>query len=216
MRRLHPLRAAVAFALLLVAGSPGADGAGDPAATFRDQVEPILARRCLACHSHAAGQIEANLALDWKSGWATGGDRGPAILPGSPDESLLIRAGRHVDAELKMPDEKLPEEEIAILEAWVRDGAVDPRVAEPATAPTSGDWWSLCPLVSPPLPDGTGSDPNNPIDAFLDERLAKAGLVAVPEADRRTFIRRVSIDLHGLPPTPEEVTAFSADEAPNP
>jgi len=215
VRRLHPLPAAVAFALLLVAGSPGADGAEDPAATFRDQVEPILARRCLACHSHAAGQIEGNLALDWKSGWATGGDRGPAILPGSPDESLLIRAVRHVDADLKMPDDKLPDEEIAILEAWVRDGAIDPRVAEPATAPTSGDWWSLRPLVSPPLPGDTGSDPNNPIDAFLDERLAKAGLVVVPEADRRTFIRRVSIDLHGLPPTPEEVAAFSADEAPD-
>jgi len=215
VRRLHPLPAAVAFALLLVAGSPGADGAEDPAATFRDQVEPILARRCLACHSHAAGQIEGNLALDWKSGWATGGDRGPAILPGSPDESLLIRAVRHVDADLKMPDDKLPDEEIAILEAWVRDGAIDPRVAEPATAPTSGEWWSLRPLVSPPLPGDTASDPNNPIDAFLDERLAKAGLVVVPEADRRTFIRRVSIDLHGLPPTPEEVEAFSADEAPD-
>ena len=215
MRRPNPLPAAVAFALLLVAGSPGADGAGDPTATFRDQVEPILARRCLACHSHAAGQIEGNLALDWKSGWATGGDRGPAILPGSPDESLLIRAVRHVDADLKMPDDKLPDGEIAILEAWVREGAIDPRVAEPATALTSGDWWSLRPLIAPPLPSDTGPDPKSPIDAFLDERLAKAGLVGVPEADRRTFIRRVSIDLHGLPPTPEDVAAFSADAAPD-
>ena len=215
MRRLPPLPAAVAFALLLVTGTPGADGAGDPTATFRDQVEPILARRCLACHSHAAGQMEGNLALDWKSGWATGGDRGPAILPGSPDESLLIRAVRHVDADLKMPDDKLPEEEIAILEAWVREGAIDPRVAEPATATAPGDWWSLRPLVAPPLPGGSGPDPKNPIDAFLDERLAKEGLVALPEADRRTFIRRVSIDLHGLPPTPEEVEAFCADAAPD-
>ena len=215
MRRLHSLRAAVALALLLVPGSSGAAGAADPAATFRDEVEPILARRCLGCHSHAAGQMEGNLALDWKSGWAIGGDRGPAILPGSPDESLLIRVVRHVDADLKMPDDRLPDAEIAILEAWVRDGAVDPRVAEPAAAAAAGDWWSLRPLVSPPLPGDTGPNPKNPIDAFLDERLAKEGLVAVPEADRRSFIRRVSIDLHGLPPTPEEVAAFSVDEAPD-
>jgi Protein of unknown function (DUF1549)/Protein of unknown function (DUF1553)/Planctomycete cytochrome C len=215
VRRLPSLRAAVALSLLLVTGSPGAAGAGDPAATFRDEVEPILARRCLGCHSHAAGQMEGNLALDWKSGWAIGGDRGPAILPGAPDESLLIRAVRHVDADLKMPDDKLPDTEIATLEAWVRDGAVDPRVAEPAAAPASGDWWSLRPLVSPPLPGDTGPNPKNPIDAFLDERLAKDGLVAVPEADRRSFIRRVSIDLHGLAPTPEEVAAFLADMAPD-
>ncbi len=215
MRRLHSLLAALALAWPLMAGRPGVAGEGDQAASFRDQVEPILARRCLSCHSHAAGQMEGNLALDWKSGWTTGGDRGPAILPGSPDESLLIRAVRHADADLKMPDDKLPDAEIAILEAWVRDGAVDPRVAEPAAAPAGGDWWSLRPLVSPPLPGGSGPAPQNPVDAFLDERLAKEGLVPVPEADRRSFIRRVSIDLHGLPPTPEDVAAFVADTAPD-
>jgi len=212
VRRLHPRRAAVVFALLIAAACPGRAGAADPAATFHDRVEPILARRCLGCHSHAAGRMEGNLALDWKSGWSTGGDRGPAILPGSPDGSLLVRAVRHVDPDLRMPDDKLPDEELAILEAWVRDGAVDPRVAEPVAADAAVDWWSLRPLVAPPIPEGAG--PGNPIDAFLDARLAAEGLPTVPEADRRAFIRRVSIDLHGLPPTPEEVAAFIADEAP--
>ena len=214
MRRLQSFLASLALAWLLIAGRPGVAGEGDQAASFRDQVEPILARRCLSCHSHAAGQMEGNLALDWKSGWATGGDRGPAILPGSPDESLLIQAVRHADADLKMPDDKLPDAEIAILEAWVRDGAVDPRVAEPAATAAPGDWWSLRPLVSPSPPAGSAPVPQNPIDSFLDERLVKEGLVPVPEADRRSFIRRVSIDLHGLPPTPEEVAAFIADTAP--
>ncbi len=214
MRRLQSFLASLALAWLLIAGRPGVAGEGDQAASFRDQVEPILARRCLSCHSHAAGQMEGNLALDWKSGWATGGDRGPAILPGSPDESLLIQAVRHADADLKMPDDKLPDAEIAILEAWVRDGAVDPRVAEPAATAAPGDWWSLRPLVSPSPPAGSAPGPQNPIDSFLDERLVKEGLVPVPEADRRSFIRRVSIDLHGLPPTPEEAAAFIADTAP--
>ncbi len=214
MRRLQSFLASLALAWLLIAGRPGVAGEGDQAASFRDQVEPILARRCLSCHSHAAGQMEGNLALDWKSGWATGGDRGPAILPGSPDESLLIQAVRHADADLKMPDDKLPDAEIAILEAWVRDGAVDPRVAEPAATAAPGDWWSLRPLVSPSPPAGSAPVPQNPIDSFLDERLVKEGLVPVPEADRRSFIRRVSIDLHGLPPTPEEAAAFIADTAP--
>lgn len=211
MRSLGPSSAAVAWLWLVVAAVPAVGG--DGAAAFRERVEPILARRCFGCHSHAAGLMEGNLALDWKSGWESGGDRGPAILPGLPDESLLIRAVRHGDPDLRMPDDKLPDDEIAILESWVRGGAIDPRVAEPASLPAPGEWWSLRPLVAPPLPNDPGPNPRNPIDAFLAERLAKEGLVAVPEADRRTFIRRVSVDLHGLPPTPEEVAAFVADTA---
>ena len=219
MRRLLPIRAGLALlTVLAIAASAGGDQPAAPSAPlaaerqFREHVEPILARRCFGCHSHARGQMEGNLALDWKSGWTTGGDRGPAILPGAPGESLLIRAVRHVDPDLRMPDDRLPDAEIAILEAWVGDGAFDPRVAAPATASAAGDWWSLRPLDPPPVP--AGADQKNPIDAFLDERLARDRLQPVPEADRRTFIRRVSIDLHGLPPTPEEVAAFVADQAP--
>ena len=211
MRSLDPFLVAVAWLWLMVAAVPSS--LGDEAATFREQVEPILARRCFGCHSHAAGLMEGNLALDWKSGWQIGGDRGPAILPGAPDESLLIRVVRHGDPDLRMPDEKLPDEEIAILESWVLNGAIDPRVAEPARGPDAGDFWSLRPLEPPAIPGGSGT--KNPIDAFLDDRLAREGVAPLPEADRRTLIRRLSVDLHGLPPTPEEVAAFIADAAPD-
>ena len=92
-----------------------------------EHVEPILRERCYGCHSHAAGVIEGGLALDWKSGWAEGGSRGPAIIPGDPEASLLIRAIRHVDPDLSMPDDQLPDHEIATLVNWVAGGAVDPR-----------------------------------------------------------------------------------------
>ncbi|MES2571020.1 MAG: DUF1549 domain-containing protein, partial [Verrucomicrobiota bacterium] len=123
--------------------------------------------------------------------------------PGDVEESLLVRAIRHGDADLKMPKEKLPAEEIAILEEWVRRGAPDPREAAPVVDRT--DWWSLKPLVRPPVPV---SGPTNPIDAFVLEKLRGKNLEASPPADRRTWIRHIYFDLHGLPPTPEEADAF--------
>jgi len=183
----------------------GPPAAPDDLAFFREQVEPLLARRCLGCHSHATERMESGLALDWRSGWEQGGDRGPAIRPGDPDGSLLVAAVRHTDPDLRMPLEPLPAAEVATLVEWVRRGAPDPRVA----APAAGDWWSLRPLERPALP--TGAARANPLDAFLDARLAGAGITPAAEADRRTFIRRVTFDLHGLPPTPEAVEAFVAD-----
>jgi hypothetical protein len=181
---------------------------------FAADVAPILARRCLACHSHAAGTMEGGLALDWRSGWEQGGSRGPAIVPGSAATSLLATAIRHGDPGLRMPEERLPDREIAILEAWIDSGAADPRVAPPAPQ-TPGDFWSLLPLERPPVPvPPAGTAAANPIDAFLDAANDAAGIAPAPEADRRTFIRRATIGLHGLPPTPEEVEAFVADASP--
>ena len=182
---------------------------------FATDVAPILARRCLACHSHTAGTMEGGLALDWRSGWQQGGSRGPAIVPGSAATSLLATAIRHADPGLRMPEERLPDHEIEILEAWIDSGADDPRVAPPPP-PSPGDHWSLEPLERPPVPaPPAGGAAANPIDAFLDARLHAAGIAPAPEVDRRGFIRRVTVDLHGLPPTPEEVDAFEADTAPD-
>ncbi|MFM8215977.1 MAG: c-type cytochrome domain-containing protein, partial [Pirellula sp.] len=100
-------------------------------AFFYEQVLPVLKKHCYTCHSHASGQMESGLALDWKSGWVTGGSRGPAIVPYEPDESLLIRAVAHTDADLKMPDEKLTDPQIEILREWIKQGAFDDRVAAP-------------------------------------------------------------------------------------
>lgn len=182
---------------------------GSDAEYFRSKVEPLLQKRCLTCHSHSARTMEGGLTLDSKSGWATGGDRGPAIVPGDPDQSLLVSAIRHTDSDLEMPPEKkLPDDEIAVLVEWVKRGAPDPRPdATPQTDPT--DWWSLRPLAPTELPKVPGV--SHPIDAFLSVKRAAAGVTPSPAADRRTVLRRVMYGLHGLPPTPEALAEFEAD-----
>lgn len=188
--------------------------AEDHAQFFRDQVEPLLNKRCYDCHSHGSGQMEGGLTLDWRTGWETGGGRGPAIVPGSPEQSLLIRAIQHADPDLQMPEERLPEEEIAILTRWIAEGAYDDRTAEPDDEQADQnvrDWWSLKPLVRPAVPAASGQ---NEIDAFIHARLRSAGLAPAPRADRRTLIRRLSYDLTGLPPTPQAVDTFVADRDP--
>ncbi len=175
---------------------------------FQDQVVPILEQRCFECHSHRTGKMKNGLTLDSRAGWATGGDSGPAIVAGDPDKSLLIKAIRYTDPDLKMPPkQKLPEAEILALEEGVRHGAPDPRITAPV-APVQEyrtDWWSLKPLVRPTIPPGA----NHPIDAFVLSKLREQGLVAAPEADRRTLIRRLTVDLHGLLPSAREVEEFA-------
>ncbi len=194
----------------------GADGPTVEDATFFEQrIRPILVQRCEGCHSTAKGKTHGGLALDSAAGWKVGGDNGPALSPGRVDESLLIRAVEYKDEDLRMPPEegggRLPEGELALLREWVRRGAPDPRVA---TKPGRGglsekelrEWWSFQPLrvVEPPSANGRSG---GEIDRFLQERLDSAGLATAPLADRRTLARRVTYDLTGLPPTPEEVAA---------
>ena len=203
---------AIIRTLLLCCGLTGIANASaqDDAAWFREHVEPVLRKRCFACHSHAAELMEGGLSLDWRSGWESGGSRGPAIVPGDVDSSLLIQAIRHLDPDLQMPEEKLPDDEIATLMQWVKNGAFDDRMTIPigATDAQALDWWSLKPLAKTVVP-GDGSQ--NPLDAFIQDGLQQAGLTRSPEADRRTLIRRVYYDLTGLRPTPHEVDAFVAD-----
>ena len=204
---------AIIGTLLLCCGLTGPANAGveDHEAQFREVVEPVLRKRCFACHSHAAELMEGGLALDWRSGWESGGSRGAAIVPGDVDSSLLIRAIRHVDPDLQMPEEKLPDDEIATLTQWVRAGAFDHRQTIPIGVfdAQALDWWSLKPLTQSAVPGGGGAQ--NPLDAFIQSRLQQAGLTQSPEADRRTLIRRVYYDLTGLPPTPQEADAFVDD-----
>ena len=189
----------------------GDEPVADETEFFTTEVEPVLRKRCYGCHSHASREMEGDLTLDWRSGWEEGGSRGPAIVPGKPEESLLVRAINHSDPDLQMPDDKLPDEEIALLTEWVRRGAPDPRTVPPeaASLAEATDWWSLKPLVRPPVPDSGG---DNPIDAFIQARLESEGLSPAPKADRRALIRRLMFDLHGLPPTMDETEAFLADE----
>ena len=180
---------------------------------FTSKIEPLLKQRCFECHSHEK-KMKAGLTLDSKSGWEEGGDSGPAIVVGKPEESLLIKMVRWSDEDHQMPPkEKLPAAEIALLEEWVKRGANDPRVLV-KTRPNATDWWSLKPLVKPALPVIAGATVEHPVDRFIRARLAERKLTASPEADRRTLIRRVYFDLHGLPPSAAEVEAFEKDSDP--
>ena len=175
---------------------------------FTSKIEPLLKQRCFECHSHEK-KMKGGLTLDSKSGWEQGGDSGPTLVAGKPEESLLIKMVRWSDDEHQMPPkEKLPSAEIAMLEEWVKRGAPDPRVMV-KKRPTESDWWSLKPLVVPKMPEIVGVQ--HPVDRFIRARLAERKITPSPEADRRTLIRRVMFDLHGLPPAQAEVEAFVRD-----
>lgn len=219
---VSPLRVWSCWALLwfgsfVFAATEKTDGADDR--FFAEKIEPLLEARCFDCHSHTGGKMKGGLTLDSRSGWAEGGGRGPAIVPGKPEESLLLRALSHTDKDLQMPPKgNLPDDEIALIAEWIRRGAPDPREAKTGAvfAEDALDWWSLKPLLQPAVPVGMGVDAEwlNPIDAFVRARLDAEGMKPAPRADRRTLIRRLYFNLHGLPPTPEQVADFFADEDP--
>jgi hypothetical protein len=153
MKASAPLVVCAVLFARLVAGAPSAADTQ----FFAEKVAPLLEQRCYECHSHKSGKMKGGLTLDSRSGWATGGELGPVIVPGELEKSPLITAIRHSDPDLKMPKEKLPPAEIAVLEEWVKRGAPDPRETAPvaATAPAkSDDWWSLKALVRPAVPTG--------------------------------------------------------------
>jgi cytochrome c553 len=188
---------------------------------FEKSVRPVLANNCTSCHGskrHSGG-----LRLDSRAALTKGGDDGPVVVPGDPAHSPLVRAVRH-EGDLKMPPKKkLPDDAIDALTAWVRMGAPWPE--EAAAAPVPGDvssilaarqsHWAFRPVRLPPLPAvHKEAWVRDPIDRFILAKLEEKGLSPAPEADRRTLIRRLSFDLLGLPPTPEEVEEFVHDPAP--
>jgi hypothetical protein len=192
---------------------------------FEKKIRPVLVEHCYECHSSQSKKKRGELLLDSRAGVRKGGESGPVIVPGKPQESLLIKAIRHVDPELKMPPNgKLPEAVIADLEAWIKMGAPDPRdKATPAVAGANWaemlhdrrSWWSLQPVRRPALPrvkNAAWSD--HPVDQFILAKLEDKGLTPVGPADARTLVRRLSLVLTGLPPTPAEVDAFLEDNAP--
>ena len=208
----------LAAALSLAIPIPGAE---PDSGFFEKRVRPILANRCFACHGPHAGEGQAGLRLDTLDGMLRGGRSGPAIVPGQAGRSLLIHAVNH-DTSLQMPPKaKLAIDEVAALTRWVDEGAAWPNAPSP-TARASGSQeeqggftaeerahWAFQPMRDPqPSPGG-----DSPIDAFVRSRLQANGLEPVPAADKRTLIRRATMDLHGLLPSPEEVRDFVADES---
>jgi len=188
---------------------------------FEKHVRPVLAERCYKCHGPE--KQEGGLRVDSRAALIAGGDTGPAIVPGKPEEGYLLGAIRYGDLYQMPPDGKLPAEQVAAIERWVRDGAVWPgdaggAVARPKTFDLAerATHWSFQPLrpQQPPAVKNTAW-PADGIDRFILARLEAAGLEPAPPTQRATWLRRVSFAITGLPPTPEEVAAFEADQSPD-
>ena len=208
------------------------EGLAPGARLFVDRVLPVLERSCFACHRENA---PSGLRLDSREGMLKGGSRGPAIVPGNPEQSLLVAALRHDRDDLQMPRDapKLGDAEIQGFVDWIQAGAewaeVDAPVAIPRRAATAAErgFWSFQPLARPAppglktAPEAGSAEATSPdgahahIDAFVLEKLDELQLEPLPPADRRQLIRRATFDLIGLPPTPEEVEAFVNDPAPD-
>ncbi len=223
----------IAFAVFGLHVAPGraADPPAKPSADalifFESKVRPLLLVRCIACHG--PDKQKAGLRLDSNEAMRKGGESGSIVTPGEPDQSALIHAVRYTGDVQMPPKKKLDDKEIDILVEWVRRGAPWPGTADASTPvdsrsasqsqPSSSTiteaqraFWSFQPIVdaAPPSVDSTTA-----IDGFIDSELHKHAINPVPQADKRTLIRRATFDLIGLPPAPAEVDAFLNDDSPD-
>ncbi len=186
---------------------------------FEQEVRPLLAKRCLACHG--PDRQRSGLRLDHIQTILEGGERGPALVLGDPDASLLVGAVRYDDPDLQMPpSRKLASEDLATLQEWVRRGAPWPDEPPPAAnveaevfdlAARRAEHWAWQPLTAPPVPGAEPADDSAAIDAFIRSELEEAGLEQAPVAEPEILVRRLSFALRGLPPSPDEVDAFLRD-----
>jgi hypothetical protein len=202
----------LAWPLLVAAEPPARPVAPREADFFEARVRPLLAEYCWNCHG--PDKQRAGLRLDARAAVLRGGDSGPAVVPGDPDGSLLVKAVRRA-GELKMPPKTaLPPPAVEALAAWVRLGAPWPQAQTAAAGPADA-WqrhWAFQPIEDLPLPSVKATSwAHTSVDCFVLAQLEGKGLAPSPEADRRTLIRRLSFDLLGLPPTPKEVDAFVND-----
>lgn len=209
MCKRMPIR--LIYFVIVSASLPGTLSA-EPVEVYLRQVKPILEERCFACHG--ALKQEGGLRLDTADLIQTGGDSGAAVVAGDSQQSLLMeRISAEVEADRMPPEgEPLKVDEIAAISAWISSGAIAPADEQPEQDPAAH--WAFQSPVRPNVPDI--DDPawnKNPIDAFLAAEHAQHNLKPQPPLDRRLWLRRVTLDLIGLPPTPAETEAFLADES---
>ncbi len=187
---------------------------------FENRIRPLLIENCFECHSGSSAK--SGLRLDTRDGWLKGGKRGPAIVEGDADASLLVKAVSGNDPDLRMPKdgEPLSTAQIADLRAWIKSGApaptmggkYDPPLASAAKVKTH---WAFQPIRKPSLPVvASGGWSRTPVDHFVLAKMEAANLSPSPEASRRTLIRRLYFDLVGIPPTFVEVERFARDAGP--
>ena len=228
MRRSYLSKASwLWLALWLVAGTSPMLRAAPPDGSdakgvefFERKIRPLLANKCYQCHSRQSKKAKGGLLLDSQEGLLKGGDSGPIFVAGDPDKSLLIKAVRYKDEDLRMPPDgkKLTGAQVADLEAWVKMGAPLPGagVQEDKIKASARTHWAFQPVKRPAVPTVKNQRwVQSPVDAFILAKLEPAGMQPAQPADKRTLIRRATYDLIGLPPTPEEVAAFVADESPD-
>jgi hypothetical protein len=202
----------VLLAALVTLGSWSAWSADDP--DFSRDVQPILEEHCYRCHG--SRRQESGLRLDDRTAALHGGDHGALLVPGKPDDSLILTAiaGRHSEiGRMPKKSEPLPDAKVAVLRQWIEQGAKWPE-ANVAAAGTAKTHWAFVAPVRPKVPTSEGTEGKSvaqPVDAFVRARLKAEGLTPSPEADRVTLLRRLHFDLVGLPPSIEEVDAFLAD-----
>ena len=219
---LAPLGVGCFFLLLATAAFAAEDDAQREANKFFEtDVRPLLSKHCFECHGEK--KQKGGLRVDHIGYLKTGGDTGPALVPGDPEKSPMIEAVRYKNKDFQMPPkEQLPEAEVAVLEKWIKLGAPWPETDADKAKVTEGGFtdeqrkfWCFQPLAKVSPPQIASAWVRNDIDRFVAQKHAEMHLDPAPEADRRELVRRVYFDLHGLPPTPEQIDAFVNDPSPD-
>ncbi len=225
--RAQSIRILCLAALSAFAIKPSAAIPPEQVEFFESRIRPILAQDCYECHSTATKQ-KGGLNLDHRAAWQSGGASGAVIVPGKPNDSLLLQAIRHDDEDLTMPKSgaKLDRAIIQDFTQWIAMGAPDPRDSPPSPDQIAQDqdwdavmerrkkWWSFQPITNPEPPQNSWS--NHPVDRFLEAGRSAANLEAAPLADPQILVRRLYFTLIGLPPTPDQVDEFLQAHADNP
>lgn len=183
---------------------------------FETRIRPVLIKHCYECHSSAAARLKGGLLLDSREGVQRGGSSGAIVVPGKPEESLLIQALKHQGPKMP-PGMRLPEDVVAAFEHWVKIGAPDPRTQPVAHKKPGNDLWSLKPIVRPVVPAVLRKDwPRSNIDRFILAALESKEQSPAADAEAHTLLRRLHFVLTGLPPTPEQLAAFRPAYMKNP
>jgi hypothetical protein len=197
--------------LLASAGGPSPAADSPSRVNYERDVRPVLAGACYKCHGPK--KQEGGLRLDQRTAALRGGDSGPVLRPGKSANSPLIQRITAADEEVRMPraGEPLDKVQVDLLRRWIDQGVEWPDAAAGAPA----EHWSFRPVQDPPPPVQGTEWVHNPIDAFVLAKLEASGLHPSPPADRVALVRRLYLDLHGLPPTPDEVARFASDHRPD-
>ena len=215
------VRSGPLLAVLLMVGSFGEVRANDGADFFEKHIRPALIEHCYECHSNASGKSEGGLLLDSRPAMLRGGESGRVIESGRPDESLLIEAINYETLEMP-PGEQLDDRTIRLFEQWIAKGAVDPRETETVSGETGGigleaarNFWAFRPREPVSIPQPSTDWGSSVVDRFVLAKLHEKKLGPAGEADRPTWLRRVTFDLIGFPPTVAQLDDFVADQRPD-